>query len=134
MVNRSSKVTEFLKNNPVFEKHYKEIYSSARNADLKAFSGMSPEAKSKLEKKFGSKLNLKNIQTAIEITKKLNSDEEFLAWISGDKDNIPAIQLNNAELAIVRGGGLFGALASAYFVYTNPTIDNAVGCAKATAR
>lgn len=110
---RSTKVTEFLKNNPEFEKHYKEIYTKTKNLNENDISAVGKEAKSKIEEKLSSPIDLSKMKEFVSITKKL-SEDQFLSWAAGDNDNFPAVKLTSAEMALVQGGGkIAGGISAA---------------------
>lgn len=51
----------------------------------------------------------------VSIAKKLD-EPEFLSFAVGDRENMPAIQLNAAEMALIKGGSWGGWLSGAAVV------------------
>ncbi len=110
MSNYSPKVIKYLKDNPDFEKSAKKIYTAAKKfAD--EFKSVKNETKSQIEKKFGATIDANKLANFANTANKL-SEHEFVTWMAGDADSLPANQLTQAEMAMVQGGGWWGAMGS----------------------
>lgn len=64
---------------------------------------MTADTKAQIEKKTGSKVDVNNASNAVMLANKL-SEDEFLAVLAGDSENLPALQLTEGEMALLRGG------------------------------
>lgn len=115
----SPKVTKFLNDHPEFKTNYKEIFNNIKHLKDEDFKAMGADAKAQIEKKTGSKIDITKVSGAVNLAKKLNEDE-FLAVLAGDSENLPALQLSRGEMALLQGGSNAGWSFAA--VLANPLL------------
>jgi len=126
MTKNSSKVAKFLQDNPDFKKNYKDIHSRIQSLKTEDIKSLSADTAKKIEQKTGSTINLAKMVDFANVAKKMNH-EEFLYWISGDSENMPAVQLTKGEMALIQGGGFWGQVFSGYLVVASWIDDHLPG-------